>query len=192
MHPFFLFPVLSSIYTFILHFRFILLYVVLLLQDKQCIWFLSIIAIQVISYHNSSIIDRRPSLILLVYFIYCIQLITKWYSLLLAFWVPVINIFSGPFFLARKCPTGKLSKVTECQEVGNQLLVLGCDADNWFTAKHICESIGAMLLPTVPPNELKLNCKNRLWIGLRKEKWFHVHPREKVGKRGKRGKGTML
>ena len=70
-----------------------------------------------------------------------------------------------------------LSKVTECQEVGNQRYVLGCDADNWFSAKHICNSIDAMLLPTVPPNELKLNCKNRLWIGLSKEKWFHISPR---------------
>ena len=36
-----------------------------------------------------------------------------------------------------------------------------------------------MLLPTVPSYELKLDCKNRFWIGLSKEKWFHVSPRGK-------------
>ena len=87
------------------------------------------------------------------------------------------------FILARKCPTGILSKVTECQDVGNQLYVLGCDADNWFTAKHVCDSIGAMLLPTKPSNGFKLDCRNRFWIGLSKEKWFHVSPR---------GKGSLL
>ena len=86
----------------------------------------------------------------------------------------VIKIFAVIIFLARKCPTGILSKLTECQKVGNQLYVLGCDANNWFTAKHVCKSIGAILLPTVPSKDFKLNCKKRLWIGLRKEKWFHV------------------
>ena len=88
----------------------------------------------------------------------------------------IIKIYASIIFSARKCPTGILSKLTECQEVGNQFYVLGCDADNWFTAKHICNSIDAMLLPTVPSYYLRLNCRSRFWIGLRKEIWFHISP----------------
>ena len=118
---------------------------------------------------------------LFLFMTHCIHLLKACFSLLSAFYV--IKIFAAIIFLARKCPTGILSRITECQEVGNQLYVLGCDADNWFTAKHVCKSVGAILLPTVPSKDFKLNCKKRLWIGLRKEKWFHVIPE---------GKGTCL